>query len=229
MLYIAARDIGNYKDNTERLKEILIKSEIILVESFREATTLFKILNINIKREKLIEFSEHTNFKEIGEIINKILNSKIATLISDCGTPVLEDPGKILLEYCYLNNINVSPIPGVSSITAAIMCLPFNFKEFYYAGLLSRDDKEREKKLIYLKKLNIPIIILDTPYRLNKVLNAIKKVYSKNKIVGVCFDLTTDREEIIIDEIGNICDKFNTKVEDKNKKEKKREFVIVIS
>lgn len=227
MLYIAARDIGNYKDNTERLKEILIKSELILVESFREATTLFKILNIDIKKEILIEFSEHTNSKDIYEIIDKILNCKIATLISDCGTPVLEDPGKILLEYCYLNNIKISPIPGVSSITAAIMCLPFNFKEFYYAGLLSRDDKERERKLIYLKKLNIPIIILDTPYRMNKVLNGIKKVYSKNKIVGLCLDLTTDREEIIIDEIGNICDKFNFKTE--NKKEKKREFIIVIS
>ena len=216
MLYIAARDIGNYKDNTERLKEILIKSDIILAESFREATTLFKILNINIEREKLIEFSEHTNkSKEIYEIVEKILNCKIATL---------EDPGKILLEYCYSNNIKVKPIPGVSSITAAIMCLPFNFKEFYYAGLLSRDDKERERKLIYLKKLNIPIIILDTPYRMNKVLNAIKKVYSKNKIIGLCLDLTTDKEEIIIDEIGNICERFN-KSEDKNK----REFVIVIS
>ncbi|TXJ49884.1 SAM-dependent methyltransferase [Brachyspira aalborgi] len=225
MLYIAARDIGNYKDNTERLKEILIKSDIILAESFREATTLFKILNINIDREKLIEFSEHTNkSKEIYEIVEKILNCKIATLISDCGTPILEDPGKILLEYCYSNNIKVKPIPGVSSITAAIMCLPFNFKEFYYAGLLSRDDKERERKLIYLKKLNIPIIILDTPYRMNKVLNVIKKVYSKNKIIGLCLDLTTDKEEIIIDEIGNICERFN-KSEDKNK----REFVIVIS
>ena len=225
MLYIAARDIGNYKDNTERLKEILIKSDIILAESFREATTLFKILNINIDREKLIEFSEHTNkSKEIYEIVEKILNCKIATLISDCGTPILEDPGKILLEYCYSNNIKVKPIPGVSSITAAIMCLPFNFKEFYYAGLLSRDEKERERKLIYLKKLNIPIIILDTPYRMNKVLNVIKKVYSKNKIIGLCLDLTTDKEEIIIDEIGNICERFN-KSEDKNK----REFVIVIS
>lgn len=225
MLYIAARDIGNYKDNTERLKGILIKSDIILAESFREATTLFKILNINIDREKLIEFSEHTNkSKEIYEIVEKILNCKIATLISDCGTPILEDPGKILLEYCYSNNVKVKPIPGVSSITAAIMCLPFNFKEFYYAGLLSRDDKERERKLIYLKKLNIPIIILDTPYRMNKVLNVIKKVYSKNKIIGLCLDLTTDKEEIIIDEIGNICERFN-KSEDKNK----REFVIVIS
>ena len=224
MLYIAARDIGNYKDNTDRLKEILIKSDIILVESFREATTLFKVLNINIEREKLIEFSEHTKQKDIYEIIDKILKSEIATLISDCGTPVLEDPGKILLEYCYSNNIKVSPIPGVSSITAAIMCLPFNFKEFYYAGLLSRDDKEREKKLIHLKKFNIPIIILDTPYRMNKVLNVIKKVYSKNKIVGLCLDLTTEKEEIIIDEIGNICDMFN-----KNNDKNKREFVIIIS
>ena len=178
----------------------------------------------------MIEFSEHTNkSKDICDIINKILNCKIATLISDCGTPVLEDPGKILLEYCYSNNIKVKPIPGVSSITAAIMCLPFNFKEFYYAGLLSRDDKERERKLIYLKKLNIPIIILDTPYRMNRILNAIKKVYSKNKIIGLCLDMTTDREEIIIDEIGNICDKYNLKSSNKPNSKEKREFVIVIS
>lgn len=152
------------------------------------------------------------------------MESKSAALISDCGTPVLEDPGKILLEYCYSHNIKIKPVPGVSSVTAAIMCLPFNFKEFYYAGLLSRDDREREKKLIYLKKLNIPIIILDTPYRMNKVLNAVKKVYGKNKIIGLCLDLTTDKEEIIIDEIGNICDKYNFQNE-----KQKREFIIAIS
>ena len=164
-LYIVARDIGNYKDNTKRLKEIIIKSEIILVESFREATTLFKALNIQKEKDKLIEFSEHTKkSKDIDNIITKIINLEVVSLISDCGTPVLEDPGKLLLEYCYSHNIKVKPVAGVSSITAAIMCLPFNFKEFYYAGLLPRYDKDREKKLLYLKKLNIPVIILDTPY-----------------------------------------------------------------
>ena len=145
-VYIAARDIGNYKDNTERLKEILIESDIILVESFREATTLFKALDIKKDRECLIEFSEHTKkAKDIDEIITKIINCKTVSLISDCGTPVLEDPGRLLIEYCYSHNIRVRPVAGVSSVTAAIMCLPFNFKEFYYAGLLPRDDREREK------------------------------------------------------------------------------------
>ncbi len=221
-VYIAARDIGNYKDNTERLKEVLIESDIVLAESFREATTLFKALDIKKNRENLIEFSEHTNKPEdIEKIITKIINCKIVTLISDCGTPVLEDPGRILLEYCYSNNIKVKPIAGVSSITAAIMCLPFNFKEFYYAGLLPRESREREKKLLYLKKLNIPVIILDTPYRLGKVLNAVKKVYSKHKIIALCLDITYDSEEIVIDKISNICGKYQDN--------KTREFVLVIS
>ncbi|MBW5389401.1 SAM-dependent methyltransferase [Brachyspira hampsonii] len=221
-VYIAARDIGNYKDNTERLKEVLIESDIILVESFREATTLFKLLNIDKNRECLIEFSEHTKkSKDIDEIMTKIINCKTVTLISDCGTPILEDPGRLLLEYCYSHNIKVRPIAGVSSVTAAIMCLPFNFKEFYYAGLLPRDDRDREKKLLYLKKLNVPIIILDTPYRLGKVLNAIRKVYSKDKEIALCLDITTDREEIIIDRVSDIYNKYQDS--------KKREFVIVIS
>ncbi|MEI0478120.1 SAM-dependent methyltransferase [Brachyspira pulli] len=221
-VYIAARDIGNYKDNTERLKEILIESDIILVESFREATTLFKALDIKKDRECLIEFSEHTKkAKDIDEIITKIINCKTVSLISDCGTPVLEDPGRLLIEYCYSHNIRVRPVAGVSSVTAAIMCLPFNFKEFYYTGLLTRDDREREKKLSYLKRLNVPVIILDTPYRLGKVLNAVKKVYSKDRQVALCLDITTDNEEIIIDEISNICAKYQDN--------KKREFVLVIS
>ncbi|KLI31041.1 SAM-dependent methyltransferase [Brachyspira hyodysenteriae] len=221
-VYIAARDIGNYKDNTERLKEVLIESDIVLVESFREATTLFKALNINKDKECLIEFSEHTKkSKDIDEIITKIINCKTVTLISDCGTPILEDPGRLLLEYCYAHNIKVRPVAGVSSVTAAIMCLPFNFKEFYYAGLLPRDDREREKKLSYLKRLNVPVIILDTPYRLGKVLNAIKKVYSKDKEIALCLDITTESEEIIIDRVSDICSKYQ--------ESKKREFVIVIS
>ncbi|ANN63358.1 tetrapyrrole methylase [Brachyspira hyodysenteriae] len=221
-VYIAARDIGNYKDNTERLKEVLIESDIVLVESFREATTLFKALNINKDKECLIEFSEHTKkSKDIDEIITKIINCKTVTLISDCGTPILEDPGRLLLEYCYAHNIKVRPVAGVSSVTAAIMCLPFNFKEFYYAGLLPRDDREREKKLSYLKRLNVPVIILDTPYRLGKVLNAIKKVYSKDKEIALCLDITTESEEIIIDRVSDICSEYQ--------EGKKREFVIVIS
>ena len=221
-VYIVARDIGNYKDNTERLKEILIESDIILVESFREATTLFKALDIKKDRECLIEFSEHTKkAKDLDEIITKIINCKTVSLISDCGTPVLEDPGRLLIEYCYSHNIRVRPVAGVSSVTAAIMCLPFNFKEFYYAGLLPRDDREREKKLSYLKRLNVPVIILDTPYRLGKVLNAVKKVYSKDILVALCLDITTDNEEIIIDEISNISAKYQDN--------KKREFVLVIS
>lgn len=221
-VYIAARDIGNYKDNTERLKEVLIESDIVLVESFREATTLFKALNINKDKECLIEFSEHTKkSKDIDEIITKIINCKTVTLISDCGTPILEDPGRLLLEYCYAHNIKVRPVAGVSSVTAAIMCLPFNFKEFYYAGLLPRDDREREKKLSYLKRLNVPVIILDTPYRLGKVLNAIKKVYSKDKEIALCLDITTESEEIIIDRVSDICSEYQ--------ESKKREFVIVIS
>lgn len=221
-VYVAARDIGNYKDNTDRLKEVLIESDIILVESFREATTLFKALNINKNKDCLIEFSEHTkNTKDIDEIIRRIINCKTVTLISDCGTPILEDPGKLLLEYCYAHNIKVRPIAGVSSVTAAIMCLPFNFKEFYYAGLLPRNDKEREKKLLFLKKLNVPVIILDTPYRLGKVLNAVKKVYYREKQAALCLDLTMDSEEIIIDQISNICSKYQDN--------KKREFVLVIS
>lgn len=217
-LYVASRDIGNYKDNTYRLKEILEKSDTIFVESFKEATSLLKYFSIKKDNKNLIELSEHT--KDIYSIVQNIKDSQTALMMSDCGTPLLEDPGKILVSYCYENNIKVSPVPGVSSVTAAIMSLPFNFKEFYYGGLLPREDREREKKLVFFKKLNVPVIILDTPYRIGKVLNAVNKIYSFKRRVGLCLDITTEKEEIIVGCIGDIVKKYQDN--------KKREFVLVI-
>lgn len=217
-LYVASRDIGNYYDNTYRLKDTLERSDLILVESFKEASKLLKFLSVKKDTGVFMELSEHT--KDIISIAKRIKEAETCILISDCGTPIVEDPGRILISYCHENNIRVSPIPGVSSVTAAIMCLPFNFKEFYYGGLLPRDDKEREKKLFFLKKLKVPTIILDTPYRISKVLNAVNKIYSSSRIVGICLDITTDSEEIAVDTIDNICKKYQYV--------KKREFVLVI-
>lgn len=217
-LYIASTDIGNRDDNTLRVIEKIKNADFIFVESLKEGSKLLK--HFNIKKE-MIELSEHTKDKEILEFIKKIKSSDTAVLISDCGTPLIEDPGLILTKACFDNNIKVLSLPGVSSITAAIMSVPFSMKEFYYAGLLPRKNTEREKKLKYLKNLKVPIIILDTPYRFSQVIDSINKVFLSERDIAVCFDLTSENEEIIINKAEYILK--NTE------NTKKREFIIIIN
>ena len=217
ILYVAGIDIGNRLDNTFRLKEEIIKSDFILVESFKEGSKLLKYFEV---KKEMFELNEHTKENELPEIIKKIKDANSVVLVSDCGTALLEDPGRALIESCYSSKIKVKTIPGASSITSAIMLTPFSMREFYYAGLLPRSSKEREDKLFKLKKFNIPIIILDTPYRLTNVLQAAVKIFGKDRNAILALDISTDDEETCVDMLSNI---------EKNYRDvKKREFVLII-
>lgn len=216
-LFIAATDIGNRGDNTFRLEENILKSDLIIVESFKEGSKLLKHFNT---RKPMLELNEHTKQNEIEALVQKIMECETSILISDCGTPLLEDPGVLLLQYCYDYGINVRVLPGASSVTAAIMLTPFPMKEFYYAGLLPRNNKERENKLLKLKRFNVPIIILDTPYRIASVLLSAEKIFGKERSAVICLDLTTNTEEVFYDSLS--------KIEKRYKDVKKREFVLII-
>ena len=215
-LYIAAIDIGNRDDNTSRAIEKIKSVNTIFVESYREGSKFLKHIGV---KKNMVEFSEHTTYKDLDDIFDILLREDVV-LISDCGTPLLEDPGRMLVSRCYEYGINVVALPGVSSITASLMVCPFPIKEFFYAGLLPRNDNERIKKLKSIKSINTVSIILDTPYRLEKVLAACVKVFSSREAL-IALDITTENEKIVVDNLQNLHRQF-TNI-------KKREFVLIIN
>ncbi len=216
-LYIAAIDIGNRGDNSPRIIETIKSVEIVFVESYKEGSKFLKHIGV---KKNMIEVSEHSKGCDIDEVIEILLKGD-AVLISDCGTPLVEDPGRSFVRKCYDYNIKVVPLPGVSSITASLMVCPFNIKEFYYAGLLPRNDSERLKKLKSLKYIQTTIIILDTPYRLEKVLSACARIFGSREAM-LATNLTQENESIIIDSISGLNKMFA------GTGTKKSEFVLVI-
>lgn len=215
-LYIAATDIGNRGDNTLRVREKIKSVNTVFVESFKEGSKFLKYIGV---KKEMIEVSEHMKEQEVIQIIEKILREKEVVMISDCGTPMMEDPGRMLIEMCYEYNIKVVPFPGASCLTSAIMVSPFNMKEFYYAGLLPRNDGQRLKKLRDIKKYKTSIIILDTPYRIKNVLAACAQIFGERRAL-LLLDITTENEEICLNRLDVLSKKYeNTK---------KREFVLII-
>ena len=142
-LYIVSTPIGNLDDITLRGIETLKNSDIILCEDTRHSIKLLNHLNI---KKKLISYHKFNEKKQISTIIEHINKGKTMSIISDAGTPLLSDPGISLVKECIKKNIKVIPIPGVSSITAAMSVSGFS-DQFLFIEFLPKKDGELDKLL----------------------------------------------------------------------------------
>jgi 16S rRNA (cytidine1402-2'-O)-methyltransferase len=191
-LYIVSTPIGNYEDITLRAIRILNEIDFVICEEFKEARRLLSHLKIS---KELFSINEHNENENVDEIILKLAEGKSAALISDCGTPLFSDPGHLLVELAIQNRIEVIPIPGASSILAALVGSGVNFDKFYYYGWLSPKKDIRKKQLLDLKKRKEVIVLMDTPYRLRTLLEDVVKVWSKNVPVVLAYELTKPKEK----------------------------------
>ena len=115
--------------------------------------------------------------KELIKIIEYLNEGKILSLISDAGTPVLSDPGNILIQECLNNKINIFPIPGASSITASLSVCGFEDKFIFY-GFLPKKEKELKNILNSLKNLNFSIVFFLPSLKINFYLKHFKTYFS---------------------------------------------------
>ena len=147
-LYIVSTPIGNLDDITFRALDVLKKSDIILCEDTRHSIKLLSHFKI---KKKLISYHKFNEKKQVSNIIEYINQGKILSLISDAGTPLLSDPGRVLVNKCIENKIVVIPIPGVSSITTAMSASGFR-DQFIFYGFLPKTENELEKVLLSLSQ-----------------------------------------------------------------------------
>ncbi len=177
-LYIVSTPIGNLGDVTLRSLDILKKSDIILCEDTRRS---LKLLNHYKIKKKLVSYHKFNEKKELGRIIQYLNEGKILSLISDAGTPVLSDPGNILIQECINKKIEIFPIPGPSSITASLSVSGFDDKFIFY-GFLPKKEKELKKTLSNLKGLNYSIVFFVPNLKINFYLKQFKNFFSGRNI-----------------------------------------------
>jgi len=216
-LLIVATPIGNYGDITLRALETLKNADVVVCEELREGSTLLK--KLGIAEKKLMILNEHNDKEGTEEIFQVLLTDQTIALVSDCGTPAFADPGTALVKRCLEYGIPVSSIPGASSLMTAISLSPLPLKEFYFAGFLPRGESERREKLASFKAQRIPIILMDTPYRLEKLLHEISLSFGKNHLVTLAIDLTMPSENLLHGPVGEISKKV---------KDRKGEFILIV-
>ena len=189
-LYIVSTPIGNLRDITLRALDILSQSEYILCEDTRVSKKLLDKYQIKSNLISNHKFNEKKNVNKIIDILN---SKKIVSLISDAGTPCISDPGKIIINECVNNKINIYPIPGPSAVTAAVSISGFDEKYFFY-GFFPQKKKDITKDLSNLSKINCSIVFFVPPKKINKIIEEIRNFFSGRKIL-ICREISKFYEE----------------------------------
>ena len=198
-LYIISTPIGNLSDITLRAIYILKNSDYILCEDTRVSKKLLDKYEIKSKLISNHKFNEKKNLSKTIEI----LKSKcVVSLISDAGTPVVSDPGAILVNECINNNIDIFPIPGASAVSTAISISGFNEKYFFY-GFFPEKKNRLKEDLKKLSNLDSSIVFFISPRKFNNSIKEIKNYFSGRKIL-VCREMTKFYEEYIRSEVDDL-------------------------
>ena len=216
-LYIVSTPIGNLKDITLRALEILNKVDFIACEDTRVTSKLLNRFDIKKELTSLNAINEN---KKAAKICDRILMGENCALVSDAGTPSISDPGVRLVSLAIKKNLRVVPIPGITALITALSISGLPTNSFVFEGFLPQK-KGRQKKLKLLAEEERTIIIYESTYRIEKLLNELNE-YMPSRTIAVCRELTKKFEEVWKGKPGEILESLNEKVT-------KGEFVVVIS
>jgi len=203
-LFVVGTPIGNLEDMTLRAISTLQNVNLILAEDTRNSKKLLNAHNID---SKMISYHDHSSEKEIKKIVDLLLEGKDLALISDAGTPTISDPGYGLIRECIKNDITIIPIPGASSITAAMSVSGLPSDSFTFIGFLPQK-KGRLKKINQLQALDNTIILFESPFRLEKTLNQLLE-HLGNRTVVIGRELTKLYEEVIRGNLKDVIAHFS--------------------
>jgi 16S rRNA (cytidine1402-2'-O)-methyltransferase len=177
-LYIVSTPIGNLEDITFRAIKILRTSDFILCEDTRHSLKLLNKFNI---KTKLISYHKFNEKKSLIKIIQYLNEGKILSLISDAGTPVLSDPGNIIINECIKNKHQIFTVPGPSSVSAAVSLAGFGDKFLFY-GFLPKTENELNKSLKKLDIEGFSLVFFVPAIKINFYIKHFKKYFTGRNI-----------------------------------------------
>lgn len=204
ILYLVATPIGNLEDITFRAIRILKEVDLIAAEDTRQTLKLLNHYEIN---KPLISYHRHNEEVKQEVLIQKLKEGKNIALVSDAGTPVISDPGEVIVKEAVKENIEIIPIPGACALINALIASGLDTKEFSFYGFLSLNKKLRKEKLQEIKKENKTIILYEAPHKLTATLKDLAEILEDRKIV-IARELTKIHEEFLRGTAIEILEKY---------------------
>lgn len=177
-LYLVATPIGNLEDLSPRAARILREATLIAAEDTRHTGKLLKHFQIETQ---LTSYFEHNKLNKLEYILEKLSVGDVA-LVSDAGTPAINDPGYELVKAALASNYDVKPVPGPSAPIAALAVSGLPTDSFLYLGYLPHKTSERHKRLEEVQSQPHTLIFLESPYRVAESLEDIRLILGDRRI-----------------------------------------------
>ena len=199
-LYLIPTPIGNINDITLRALDTLKEVDIIYAEDTRETLSLLKYYNITKKIESCHKYSE---MMHKDKIISILKSGKNIGYVTDRGTPLISDPGNIIVDECINNGITVISLPGPNALLPALNMSGLSNERFLFYGFLNSKKNIAKKELIDLKNIKQTIIFYESPYRIIDTLKLLLEVFGNRK-ASIVREISKIYEEVLRDNIENL-------------------------
>lgn len=221
-LYIVSTPIGNLEDITLRAIRVLQEVDFILCEDTRHTKHLLDTYKITTSTKS---FHAHSDTAKIKSVLQALEEGKQIALVSDAGTPLVSDPGSLLLmeiRKAFGSDVRIVPIPGASALTAAISVVPIPEGRFTFFGFLPHK-KGRQTLMMKMCETRESYVMYESTHRILKLLDEFIEYYNDAQVF-LCRELTKEFEEVLS---GTPIELKNILIE---KPEKQRgEFVVVVT
>lgn len=221
-LFVIATPIGNLGDITRRAVVSLESVNTILCEDTRVTVKL--INHLGLENKKLISFNKESEEKKINLVLEYLNSGENLALVSDAGSPLISDPGFLLVRAVYKTEHEIIPIPGASSLITALSVCPVDTTRYVYEGFLPHGPKQRRRILRELETEKRAIVFFESPHRIKKTLEDIAVIFGEETEVFLARELTKKFEQKYYGQVKDVLDQL----EDQFPKEVQGEFVMVI-
>lgn len=192
-LYIVSTPIGNLEDLTFRAHRILQEVSVIAAEDTRHTQKLCGHYHIHTP---LTSYHDFNKADKTPVLLERLKQGQSIALVSDAGTPLISDPGYYLVTRAIERHIPIVPVPGPSSLTAALCTAGLPTDAFTFIGFLPKKSAARISLLQSLLDESKTIVLFETPHRIKTTLSAIQAIFGDRRI-AIARELTKTHEEMI--------------------------------
>ena len=194
VLYIVATPIGNLEDISRRAVRVLSEVDLVAAEDTRHTGQLLNALGI---RAELLSVHEHNELQRSSQLIDKLTAGLSVALVSDAGTPLISDPGFVVVRACRDAGVRVVPVPGPSDVITALSVSGLPSDRFQFEGFIPRSSSKRRARFEELVNLPHTLICYESSHRLRESLEDISTVFEAGRQVVIARELTKQYETLL--------------------------------